>query len=118
MSQTIENRIVEMQFENKQFESGVQESLSTLDKLKNALKFGVYKKVDEPNLSMALGSGDTTLLGLTSAFAKIINGGKNIDTYIIDRVQDRNGKTVYKNDNRECENCSNIEWIENSLLDI
>ncbi len=83
--------------------------------LKNALKFGVYKKVDEPNLSMALGSGDTTLLGLTSAFAKIINGGKNIDTYIIDRVQDRNGKTVYKNDNRECENCSNIEWIENSL---
>ena len=83
--------------------------------LKNALKFGVYKKVDEPNLSMALGSGDTTLLGLTSAFAKIINGGKNIDTYIIDRVQDRNGKTVYKNDNRECENCSNIEWVENSL---
>ena len=39
MSQTIDNRIVEMQFENKQFESGVQESLSTLDKLKAALKF-------------------------------------------------------------------------------
>lgn len=39
MSQTIENRIVEMQFENKQFESGVQESLSTLDKLKKSLKF-------------------------------------------------------------------------------
>ena len=39
MSQTIDNRIVEIQFENKQFESGVQESLSTLDKLKNALKF-------------------------------------------------------------------------------
>ena len=83
--------------------------------LKNALKFGVYKKVDEPNLSMALGSGDTTLLGLTSAFAKLINGGKNIDTYIVDRVQDRNGKTVYKNDNRQCENCSNIDWVENSL---
>ena len=39
MSQTIENRIVEMQFENKQFESGVQQSLSTLDKLKKSLKF-------------------------------------------------------------------------------
>ena len=39
MSQTIENRIVEMQFDNKQFESGVQESLSTLDKLKQSLKF-------------------------------------------------------------------------------
>ena len=39
MSQTIDNRIVEMQFENKQFESGVQESLSTLDKLKKSLNF-------------------------------------------------------------------------------
>ena len=44
MSQTIENRIVEMQFENKQFESGVQESLSTLDKLKNSLKFEAASK--------------------------------------------------------------------------
>ena len=39
MSTQIENRVVEMQFENKQFEQGVQESLSTLDKLKNALNF-------------------------------------------------------------------------------
>ncbi len=83
--------------------------------LKNALGFGVYKKVDDPNLSMALGSGDTTLIDITSAFAKIINGGKNIETVIVDRVQDRNGKTVYKNDKRICENCQNIEWVENSL---
>ena len=83
--------------------------------LKNALKFGVYKKVDEPNLSMALGSGDTTLLDLTSAFAKIINGGKNMKPFLVDRVQDRNGKTVYKSDERECENCSNIDWVPNSL---
>lgn len=83
--------------------------------LKNALKFGVYKKVDEPNLSMALGSGDTTLLDLTSAFAKIINGGKNMKPFLVDRVQDRNGKTVYKSDERECENCSNIDWVQNSL---
>lgn len=82
--------------------------------LKNALKFGVYKKVDEPNLSMALGSGDTTLLDLTSAFAKIINGGKNMKPFLVDRVQDRNGKTVYKSDERECENCSNIDWVQNS----
>lgn len=83
--------------------------------LKNALKFGVYKKVDEPNLSMALGSGDTTLLDLTSAFAKIINGGKNMKPFLVDRVQDRNGKTVYKSDERECENCSDIDWVQNSL---
>ena len=66
MSQTIDNRIVEMQFENKQFESGVQESLSTLDKLKKALKFddasknlqdfgkNVSKNVDLSGLSKSI----------------------------------------------------------------
>ncbi len=78
-----------------------------------ALKFGVYKKVDEPNLSMALGSGDTTLIDLTSAFAKLINGGKQIETILVDRIQDRNGKTIYNSDKRVCENCANIMWTDN-----
>ena len=78
--------------------------------VKTALNFGVYKKVDDPNLSMALGSGDTTLIDLTSAFAQLINGGKKLDTIIVDRVQDRNGKTVYNTYKNVCENCSNIEW--------
>ncbi|MDR0367062.1 MAG: transglycosylase domain-containing protein, partial [Rickettsiales bacterium] len=44
--------------------------------VKTALDFGAYKSVPAPNLSMALGSGDTRLLDLTGAFAKLINGGK------------------------------------------
>ena len=83
--------------------------------LKNALKFGVYKKVDEPNLSMALGSGDTTLLDLTAAFAKLINGGKNITPFIVDRVQDRNGLTVFRTDKRDCVNCNAVEWVDYSM---
>lgn len=34
----VDNRIVEMQFDNKQFEHGVRETMSTLDKLKQSLK--------------------------------------------------------------------------------
>ncbi len=83
--------------------------------IKTALKFGIYKKVDDPNLSMALGSGDTTLIDLTSAFAQLINGGKKLETIIVDRVQDRNGKTVYKTDKHICENCSGIEWSSDLL---
>lgn len=83
--------------------------------IKTALKFGIYKKVDDPNLSMALGSGDTTLIDLTSAFAQLINGGKKLETIIVDRVQDRNGKTVYKTDKHICENCSGIEWSPDLL---
>lgn len=37
MSSTIDERVVEMRFDNRQFESNVQTSLSTLDKLKRSL---------------------------------------------------------------------------------
>ena len=39
MSKTIDERIVSMQFDNKNFESNVQESMTTLEKLKKALNF-------------------------------------------------------------------------------
>ena len=80
--------------------------------IKTAENFGVYKAVKNPNLSMALGSGDTTLIDLTSAFGKLINGGFNIEPFFVDRVQDRNGVVIYKNDNRECLSC-NDNWNEN-----
>ena len=66
--------------------------------------FGIYD--DLPNLlSMSLGAGETTLMKLTTAYAMIVNGGKKIVPLIIDRVQDRRGKTILKNDLRKCENC-------------
>ena len=40
MSRQIDERVVSMQFDNKNFESNVQTSLSTIDKLKQSLKFG------------------------------------------------------------------------------
>ena len=66
--------------------------------------FGIYDNL--PNLlSMSLGAGETTLMRLTTAYAMIVNGGKKISPIIIDRVQDRRGKTIFKNDLRRCGNC-------------
>lgn len=61
-------------------------------------------------LSMALGSGETTLLRITSAYAMIVNGGKRITPSFIDRIQDRNGKTVLKHDKRACPGCRQDKW--------
>lgn len=53
MSKTIDQRVVEMQFNNKNFEKNVSQSMSTLDKLKEKLNFrGASKAMDELNHSM------------------------------------------------------------------
>ena len=82
--------------------------LALLVTMKNIKKygknFGIYD--DLPNLlSMSLGAGETTLMRLTNAYAMIVNGGKKITPIIIDRVQDRRGKTIFKSDLRKCTNC-------------
>ena len=59
---------------------------------------------------MALGAGETTLLQLTTAYAMLVNGGKRVTPTLIDRVQDRNGKTIFRHDNRPCEGCRVAAW--------
>ena len=59
---------------------------------------------------MLLGAGETTVLKLTTAFAMIDNGGKRITPSFIDRVQDRNGSTLYRADERPCDGCNNVAW--------
>ena len=56
-------------------------------------------------LSMALGAGETTLLRLTTAYAMLVNGGKRITPTLIDRIQDRHGRTVFRHDRRRCPAC-------------
>jgi penicillin-binding protein 1A len=63
-----------------------------------------------PLLAMALGSGETTVLRLTAAYAMIVNGGKRITPTLIERVQDRQGHTVYRHDERECPECRVTHW--------
>ena len=76
-----------------------------------AERFGVYDKL-APYLPMALGSGETTVMRMVSAYAVMANGGKQIKPSLIDRIQDRYGKTVFKHDERGCESCVAQEWKE------
>ncbi len=76
-------------------------------------KFSKELKIyDEPEelLSISLGSAETTLLNLTSAYASFVNGGKLISPIIIDRIQDSEGNTIINNENRRCMNCDKISF--------
>jgi penicillin-binding protein 1A len=65
----------------------------------------------EPHLANALGSTETTLLNLTTAYGMIANGGQKIEPSFIDRIQDRYGKTIFKADPRTCATCGPlIQW--------
>ena len=64
----------------------------------------------EKLLSISLGSAETTLLSLTSAYSSFVNGGKLIEPIIIDRIQDSEGVTVINNENRKCADCDKISY--------
>ncbi len=72
-------------------------------------RFGIMDHVPR-EYAITLGAGETTPLRLTAAYAMLVNGGKRITPTLIDRVQDRNGKTIYRADDRPCPGCSNVAW--------
>lgn len=78
-----------------------------------ARRFGIYDDL-LPVLSMALGAGETTVLRMTTAYSIINNGGRRIKPTLIDRVQDRSGKTIYTHDERQCPTCDVEKWEEQS----
>ncbi|MEZ5894404.1 MAG: penicillin-binding protein 1A [Parvularculaceae bacterium] len=61
-------------------------------------------------LAISLGAGETTLMRITAGYSVFVNGGKRVDPLIIDRIQDRTGKTIYKRDARECPDCNAPFW--------
>ena len=81
-----------------------------VDKVANFSKeLNIYKN-PEKLLSISLGSAETTLLNLTSAYCAFVNGGKLISPIIIDRIQDSEGNTIINNENRKCANCDQISF--------
>jgi len=82
----------------------------TMEKVvSTAQAFGVVDKM-QPNLSAALGSEVTSVMRLTNGYAQLVNGGKKLTPILVDRIQDRNGKTVYRSDNRACPTCGAEAW--------
>ena len=74
-----------------------------------AERFGIYDKM-LPVLAMSLGSGETTVLRMVSAYSVLANGGKQIKPSMIDRIQDRYGKTIFRHEERTCDNCNAADW--------
>ncbi len=74
-----------------------------------ARRFGVSDDLP-PFLSMALGAGETTLVKMVSGYSIFANGGKKVTPSLIDRVQDRYGRTIYKHDERDCQGCKADDW--------
>ena len=72
-------------------------------------RFGILDHVPH-EYAITLGAGATTPLRLTAAYAMIVNGGKRITPTVIDRVQDRNGKTILRADDRPCDGCTDVDW--------
>ncbi len=70
-----------------------------------AERFGVYDKL-QPVLANSLGSQETTLFKMVAAYAMFANGGERVEPTLVDRVQDRYGKTIYRHDTRTCSDCS------------
>jgi penicillin-binding protein 1A len=67
-------------------------------------KLGVSDKL-EPVMAMALGAYETTAMRHVAAYSMIVNGGRRITPTLVDRIQDRYGKTIYRHDERKCEKC-------------
>ncbi|MEQ1714792.1 MAG: penicillin-binding protein 1A [Hyphomicrobium sp.] len=84
-----------------------------------AKRFGIYDDL-LPVLSMSLGAGETTLIRMATAYCMLANGGKQVKATLIDRIQDRWGKTVWRHDERQCMGCMADKWVgqqEPDLID-
>ena len=75
----------------------------------------IYDNVPEL-LSVSLGSNETTLLKLTNAYCTFINGGKKIYPILINRIQDRRGKTIFNSENKNCIGCDKVGEIEDKMF--
>lgn len=74
-----------------------------------ARKLGTSEKM-LPVLANALGSTESTLVRMATAYSTFVNGGKRVIPALVDRIQDRRGKTIYRQDKRVCEGCNSEGW--------
>ncbi|WP_417615616.1 penicillin-binding protein 1A [Parasphingorhabdus sp.] len=83
-------------------DAGMENVVKTI----KTMGIGDYK----PYLAFALGAGDTTVMKLTNAYSMLANHGRELTPTVIDFVQDRKGKVIFRSDKRVCENCNRRDW--------
>jgi penicillin-binding protein 1A len=71
-------------------------------------KLGIGKF--DPYPSTALGAGETTLVKMVAAYAALANHGRLNPPTVIDYVQDRRGKVLWRADTRDCRGCNSPKW--------
>jgi len=74
-----------------------------------AQRFGLYEDEVAENYSMVLGAKETTLLKLVNGYSMIANGGRRVSPWLIERIDDRNGATIFRRDTRLCEACLAVD---------
>ena len=79
-----------------------------------AKELNIYENPEEL-LSLSLGSSETTLLNLTTAYCSFVNGGKLIKPKFIDRIQDSEGNTIFNSESRECDGCNEISYLSDEV---
>jgi penicillin-binding protein 1A len=82
-----------------------------------AKRFGIYDDL-LPVLSMSLGAGETTLLRMATAYCMLANGGRQVKPTLIDRIQDRWGRTIWRHDERQCMGCTAEKWAGQEEPDV
>jgi penicillin-binding protein 1A len=76
-----------------------------------AQRLGIYTQMPR-HLANSLGASETTLLKMTTAYSMFANGGQKIEPTLIDRIQDRRGKTIFRHDKRDCSSCQVANFTE------
>ncbi len=77
-------------------------------------RLNIYDNPDEL-MSISLGSAETTLLKLTSAYCSFINGGKLVEPIFVDRIQNSTGSTIFNSEKRECIKCNDISYYSENI---
>lgn len=86
-------------------DSGMENVIKTFEQAGIA-EPGAY----EPYPAFALGAGDTTVMKMVSAYSMLVNHGKLNEPTLIDYIQDREGKVIWRADERACNKCNMDEW--------
>ena len=76
-----------------------------------AERFGVYDRM-QPVLANALGSQETTLYQMVAAYSMFANGGERVEPTLVDRIQDRYGRTIYRHEKRDCVDCGDLAMAD------
>lgn len=81
-----------------------------------AMRFGFEKEQLPPSLSLALGSGSASPLRMAAAYAVFANGGYLVKPYLIERIEDQTGATIFQAEPKiACQQCTSDDGVNSKF---